>query len=83
MGVGKTLSMIASIVHDIPSSHTPLADDKSNQNGLMLTSLPLIPATSTLVIVPSVCEFFAQARCISFIDQIQVLLEGWIDEVKK
>lgn len=59
MGLGKTLSMVASIVHGITNGHTPLVDGKMNQNGLKQANLQLIPTASTLVVVPSVCEYFA------------------------
>jgi hypothetical protein len=49
MGLGKTLTMIASVVANLPRADEPEA--RGAPNG----SLP--PVKATLVIVPSVCKF--------------------------
>ncbi|KAL2843330.1 SNF2 family N-terminal domain-containing protein [Aspergillus pseudoustus] len=54
MGVGKTLSMIAGIVHDIRLTQTPLVGAESNGDAGTSVGSSLIPTLSTLVIVPSV-----------------------------
>lgn len=55
MGVGKTLSMIASIVTSPPSDITTLEKPADSS---------LIFAKSTLVVVPSVCEYLQSGSSI-------------------
>ena len=55
MGLGKTLTMIASIVASL-SRAEDFATRKLSNNGEAQTST--IPVKSTLVIVPSTCKWF-------------------------
>jgi len=53
MGLGKTLTMIASIVANLPRADE--FETRGASDGNSQTSLP--PIKTTLVIVPSVCKF--------------------------
>ena len=53
MGLGKTLTMIASIVANLPRADE--FEARGASDGTSQTSLP--PVKATLVVVPSVCKF--------------------------
>lgn len=54
MGLGKTLTMITSIVATLDSAAFFAASIHSSDDP---TNSPVIPVKSTLVIVPSTCQF--------------------------
>ena len=54
MGLGKTLTMIATILTTLPRAKQSAAGDFPDKEG---TKAAKIPVTSTLVIVPSVCQY--------------------------
>ena len=79
MGLGKTLSMLAAIVVSLDDA---LRFAYNSTRAPIQYWQDITPSKSTLVIVPSACQFNILTRKASLLMQ-SVLLESWTDEVER